>query len=152
MRAPLRPAKTVARMWKKLRAGESDTLGSDHSPSSPELKTGDDLFAIWGGIAGVQHGYPLLLDRELNLTGPASMNVAKRFKLRGKGSLTVGNHADFSIFIPDDRPIERCELLTRHPISPYIGMPLKHRVKATFLRGVKVDTQTKGRFLRPDFS
>ena len=48
---PLRPAETVARMWEKLRAGEIDTLGSDHSPSSPDLKTGDDLFAIWGGIA-----------------------------------------------------------------------------------------------------
>jgi Dihydroorotase and related cyclic amidohydrolases len=32
---PLRPAETVARMWEKLRAGEIDTLGSDHSPSSP---------------------------------------------------------------------------------------------------------------------
>ena len=149
---PLRSAETVARMWEKLRAGEIDTLGSDHSPSSPDLKTGDNFFAIWGGISGIQHGHPLLLDQEQNLTGPASVNVAKRFKLRGKGSLSVGNHADFSIFIPDDRLIERCELLTRHPISPYLGMPLKHRVKATFLRGAKVDTQTKGRFLRPDFS
>lgn len=148
---PLRPAETVARMWKKLRAGEIDTLGSDHSPSSPDLKTGDDLFAIWGGIAGIQHGYPLLLDREPNLTESASVNVAKRFKLCRKGSLSIGKHADFSIFIPDDRPIERFELLTRHPSSPYLGMPLRHRVKATFLRGTKVDIQTKGRFLRPDF-
>ena len=148
---PLRPAETVARMWEKLRAGEIDTLGSDHSPSSPDLKTGDDLFAIWGGIAGIQHGYPLLLDREPNLTESASVNVAKRFKLCRNGSLSIGKHADFSIFIPDDRPIERFELLTRHPSSPYLGMPLRHRVKATFLRGTKVDIQTKGRFLRPDF-
>lgn len=149
---PLRPAGTVARLWEKLRGGEIDTLGSDHSPSSPELKTGADFFAIWGGIAGIQHGYPLLLDREPNLTGPSSANVAQRFKLRGKGSLRVGNHADFSIFLPDDRLIEERELLTRHPLSPYLGRPLRHRVQATFLRGAKVGAQTKGRFLRPDFA
>ena len=132
--------------------GEIDTLGSDHSPSSPDLKTGDDLFAIWGGIAGIQHGYPLLLDRAENLTAPASANVAKRFKLHGKGSLSVGMHADFAIFIPDDRPIAQDGLLTRHPISPYLGMPLRHRVRATYLRGGKVSSETKGHFLRPDFT
>jgi allantoinase len=37
-----------------LASGDVDVIGSDHSPSPPTMKVGDDAFAIWGGIAGVQ--------------------------------------------------------------------------------------------------
>ena len=40
---------------------EIQTIGSDHSPSPPDMKTGDDFFKIWGGISGVQHTLPLLI-------------------------------------------------------------------------------------------
>lgn len=52
-------------LWRALAAGEIDTIGSDHSPSPPELKEGNDVFAMWGGIAGCQHGFPLMLERAL---------------------------------------------------------------------------------------
>src|SRR6202163_4940308 len=49
---PLRDAARREKMWAHIGAGRIDTLGSDHSPSPPEMKISEDFFAIWGGISG----------------------------------------------------------------------------------------------------
>ncbi len=146
---PLRAAGNVAAMWEKLVAGEIDTIGSDHSPSPPELKQGDDIFAMWGGIAGIQHGLPLLLSHGLNLTSQLSSNVAARFRLPRKGTLTPGHDADFIVLEKKPFTITRDSLLTRHPISPYIGLSSAFTVAATYLRGQAVNSLTRGKFLAP---
>src|SRR6202790_2905639 len=58
---PLRDAARREEMWKRVREGKIDTLGSDHSPSPPEMKISEDFFSVWGGIAGCQHAFPLAL-------------------------------------------------------------------------------------------
>ncbi|HWX18540.1 MAG TPA: allantoinase AllB [Candidatus Binatia bacterium] len=58
---PLRSKSEQDELWKCLLAGEIDTVGSDHSPSPPEMKQGADFFKVWGGISSVQHTLPLLL-------------------------------------------------------------------------------------------
>ncbi len=58
---PLRPANIQNDLWQHLLAGDITTIGSDHSPSPPELKTAPNFFKVWGGISGVQHTLPLLL-------------------------------------------------------------------------------------------
>lgn len=146
---PLRSIETVDALRQKLRDGDIDTLGSDHSPASPDLKQGDDFFAIWGGIAGIQHGLPLLFDQGLALGPQLSANVAQRFRLAGKGGLTVGCDADFCLVKNEPHRIEAAELLTRHAISPYAGLMLQHRIAATYLRGERITSTTRGRFLRP---
>lgn len=151
---PLRPAEVVDGLWKMLAAGEVDTIGSDHSPSPPELKQGDDFFAMWGGIAGAQHGFPLLIERahrELSwerLARLVSTNPARRFGLsEKKGRIAVGLDADFCLLAADKFLIDREDLLARHPISPYVGMSSKWRVSSTWLRGNPVSPATTGRFL-----
>lgn len=146
---PLRPAETVAALWDCLHNDEIDTIGSDHSPSSPDLKTGDNIFEMWGGIAGIQHGFPLLLDHSYGLLPHTSHKVANRFRLPRKGRLEPGYDADFLL-------VEKCPpapiaepQLTRHPHSPYLGMTLRHRVRATYLRGQPVTGETRSRFLPP---
>ncbi len=146
---PERPAETVAAMWDRLRSGAIDTLGSDHSPSSPDLKTGDDMFAIWGGIAGIQHGLPLVLEQDLNLIPQLRCNVVERFRLPQKNSLALGSDADFIVVKHREHTITREELLTRHPISPYIGRTTSLEIAATYLRGEPVGAATKGHFLKP---
>ncbi|MGB6220392.1 allantoinase AllB [Haloferula sp.] len=146
---PLRPASTVEALWQRLRDGFIDTIGSDHSPAPPEMKTGDDLFKIWGGIAGIQHGFPLLLDRSLDLLPQTSINPAKRFRLPGKGQLGPGYDADFTIVKKAPHPITADQLLTRHPISPYLGQTPTHQIQTTYLRGQKVTPSTKAHFIRP---
>ncbi len=146
---PLRPQATLNALRQKLLAGEIDTLGSDHSPSSPDLKQGDDFFAMWGGIAGIQHALPLLLDHDLAPAPLLSSNVAKRFRLANKGGLTLGHDADFCLVTKTPHTFTPAESLTRHPISPYLNQTSQHRIEATYLRGQRITDQTRGHFLHP---
>jgi allantoinase len=146
---PLRSAATVAALWQQLLAGNIDTIGSDHSPSPPDLKQGSDIFAMWGGIAGIQHALPLLLSRNLGILPQLTAHVATTFRLPQKGSLTPGHDADFIVLEKKPVTIAREQLLTRHAISPYVGMTATHTIAATYLRGQKVTHETRGKFLTP---
>ena len=91
---PLRPRAELDDLWETLLEGLVDLVASDHSPSPPELKLGDDAFAAWGGIAGCQTLLRVLLTegppRGLSLETIASLCAeapARRFGLAGKGSL-----------------------------------------------------------------
>lgn len=166
---PLRSPGTLEGLWKKLAAGEIDTIGSDHSPSPPELKEGDDFFSMWGGIAGAQHGFPLVLERAVGggmandeagmtngvgwegLAAVFAATPARRFRLDSrKGRIAEGLDADFCLLAAEEYVIETKDLLARHPISPYVGMRCAWRVEATWLRGNPVSPATHGRFLTPD--
>ncbi|MCW1912835.1 allantoinase AllB [Luteolibacter sp. GHJ8] len=166
---PLRSPGTVEGLWRMLRAGMIDTIGSDHSPSPPELKEGDDVFSMWGGIAGSQHGFPLVVEKAVGggvtndearmtngvgwemLAAVFAGNPARRFRLDGlKGRIAEGMDADFCLLRADEFVIETKDLLARHPISPYVGMRCAWRVEATWLRGNPVSPATHGRFLTPD--
>src|SRR5260370_21398252 len=58
---PLRPKLAQDGLWQYLQTGQIRTIGSDHSPSTPDMKAGPNFFKIWGGISGIQHTLPLLL-------------------------------------------------------------------------------------------
>jgi allantoinase len=130
------------------------------------MKTSPDFFAIWGGIAGVQHGFQLLMnacadtaDRDLPLLAAVlARNVARRFRLTGtKGHLAEGHDADFSLIeFGQPQKITANELWTRHPISPYVGRASRTRVTHTYVRGCPVwadgrvaSGSPKGKFIRP---
>ncbi len=146
---PIRSTATVSALWQQLLAGHIDIIGSDHSPSPPDLKQGSDIFAMWGGIAGIQHALPLLYSQSLGILPQLSSNVATTFRLPQKGSLTPGHDADFIVVEKKPFTITREQLLTRHAISPYLGMTATHTIAATYLRGRKVTPETKGKFLVP---
>lgn len=146
---PIRCASTVSTLWQKLLAGEIDTIGSDHSPSPLDLKQGSDIFAMWGGIAGIQHSLPLLLSQNLDIIPQLSSNVASRFHLPKKGSLAPGYDADFIILEESPKTVAASDLLTRHPITPYLGLKSTRTISATYLRGQKVTPETRGKFLAP---
>jgi allantoinase len=164
---PIRDEKRRLALWAELRAGNIHTVGSDHSPSPPEMKTAKNFFEIWGGIAGVQHGFQLLMnecattvDKDLpRLAAVLARNVARRFRLdHRKGLLAEGRDADFSLVeFGAKTTIEADELWTRHRISPYVGRATKARVTHTYVRGCPVwadgrvaSGSPKGQFLRPN--
>ena len=60
---PLRPKSAQDVLWRYVENGYVSTIGSDHSPSPPEMKRDKNFFKVWGGISGVQHTLPLLLSR-----------------------------------------------------------------------------------------
>jgi allantoinase len=163
---PIRDEQRRVALWGDLRAGRVHTVGSDHSPSPPEMKTSKNFFEIWGGIAGVQHGFQLLMsecaetaDKDLPLLAAVlARNVARRFRLGGrKGLLAEGHDADFSLIdLGGKHKITADELWTRHQISPYVGRATRARVTHTYVRGCPVwadgrvaSGAPKGQFLRP---
>lgn len=163
---PLRDEKRRKALWADLRGGRIQTVGSDHSPSRPEMKDSANMFAVWGGIAGVQHGFELLLsecektaDKDLPLLSAVlSRNVARRFRLDDrKGTLAVGMEADFILFeYGKARTIVEDELWTRHRISAYLGEKSRVHHTHTYVRGAAVVADGRltnfsqpGRFLAP---
>ncbi len=136
---PMRDEKNLDALWEHVRAGRVDTIGSDHSPSPWALKENTDFFKVWGGISGVQHLLPLLLDAGLEpelFAKLAGNNPAQRFRLPGKGKLEVGADADLVLVeTGEPREVTTESLFYRHRHSPYVGRRLRARVRRTILRG-----------------
>jgi allantoinase len=161
---PLRSASTQEALWQRWIAGLIDTLGSDHSPAPPDMKTSPDFFEIWGGIAGCQHAFPLLIaEAEKRAKGSGlsqfvratSLDVARRFGIgERKGKIATGYDADLVLVNLRANEAVR-DLLYKHPVSPYLGKPLKAVVTQTWLRGQKISeggrgrNNVRGRFLQP---
>jgi allantoinase len=83
-------------------------------------------------------------------------NVARRFRLEGKGELRAGADADIVILQKvEPRTIQAEELLTRHRVSAYQGRRTSVRVVTTIARGEIVhgpgarDRRGTARILRP---
>jgi allantoinase len=161
---PLRTGNAQEGLWQRWVAGQIDTLGSDHSPAPPDMKTSPDFFEIWGGIAGCQHAFPLLIaEAEKRAKGSGlsqfvratSLDVARRFGISDrKGKIATGYDADF-VLIKLGANETVGDLLYRHPVSPYLGRRLSAAVKQLGVRGRqvyadgRVSETTRGKFLRP---
>jgi allantoinase len=160
---PLRTAGDRDELWRLLASGAVSFVASDHSPSSPDLKQGDDFFAVWGGISGCQSTLGLVLEhgysrRSLPLETVASITsdaARARFPLAGKRGLEPGGDADLTLIdLGEAWTLEAGELLYRHPISPYVGETVRGRVVRTVVRGRTVYADGKpaaepsGRFVR----
>ncbi len=164
---PIREASHREALWEGLREGQIDSIASDHSPSSPDLKSLNegDFAAAWGGISSLQltlslvwtearpRGFALVdLARWLS-DGPARL-VALGHR---KGRIALGMDADLVVWEPEKQWEVRPEaLFHRHPISPYLGRALYGRVERTLLRGETIYHQGKwpghprgGLLLRP---
>lgn len=156
---PLRSEAERQRLLRDVADGRVDTIGSDHSPSPPEMKGARDFFSAWGGISGVQTTLRSLLTVDV----PAHLvsrliadNVARRFRLPGKGGIRVGGDADLSIVnVADVNTLSKSELLDRHRLSPYVGMPMRGTVRRSVIRGAtvfldgRIVRKPSGIFLRP---
>ena len=161
---PLRPPGEREALWSALAAGDLPMIASDHSPSPPSLKQSASAFSAWGGIAGAQTLLPLVLDEGEGAVAAAYARLvdaisgfpARRLRLAGKGSLDPGSDADIALVRPDARwTLAPGDLRSRHPLSPFVGRELRHRVIRTLVRGhtVQLDGQMAGeptgRLVRP---
>lgn len=143
-------------LWSFVRDGSIDIVASDHSPCPPEMKAGEDFFAIWGGIAGVQATMPVLSDGGLppeQIAKLTAANPARRFGLSNRGSVAVGYRADLCLM--DLRASARHEpRFQRHYNSPYAGRTFRGVVKRTYRGGDlifadgAITARTMGAFVR----
>jgi allantoinase len=138
---PLRSPGENDEMWQDLAGGKIAFVASDHSPAPASMKSGDDFFAIWGGIAGVQSTLSILLSRGPSLPLPrvaavTSTNVAKRYAIPNKGAIDVGFDADLALVnVKACYELRKEHLLDRHKHSPYVGRTFHGVVMRTILRG-----------------
>jgi allantoinase len=140
---PIRSAAERDALLEKIRAGEVDTLGSDHSPSPMAMKQDADFYKVWGGIAGCQHLLALAMHAglsEFECSMLLAENVATRFTIGGqKGRILPGLDADCVLVNRHETTLVEPEALYyQHRVTPYAGMHLRGRVERTILRGVTV--------------
>jgi allantoinase len=144
---PLRPRCEVDRLWQTLAQGDIQIVASDHSPAPPNMKTGDDLFRIWGGISGCQTLLMALLsaghiERQIplqTLTSVLADGPASRFRMAAKGRIAPGYHADLVLVeLRDSFTLHDDDLHYRHKHSAFAGMTFASRPRRTILRGQTV--------------
>ncbi len=131
---------------------EAPIIVSDHSPSTLDLKRGDDFRTIWGGISGCQSTRQLLLadgrPRLQTIAATTSTNIAARFGLRDKGDIAPGFDADlWLVDLRHEDEMRRDDLLYRNPFSAHEGQRIRGRTVKTLVRGGE---PASGRFIRPD--
>ena len=155
---PIREQSNQDKLWQALIGGDIDLVVTDHSPCPPAMKTrGDgDFSKAWGGIASVQISLSAMWtkakQRGLSMEQIAQWMSHAPAVLAGidsrKGSIERGNDADLVVFDPNCKwTLTAADLLTRHPLSPYIGHPLCGKVQATWLRGSLI--YSEGHFPQP---
>jgi allantoinase len=160
---PLRDHQEQHALWQRLLAGDIHFIGSDHSPSPPEMKMAENFFQVWGGISGCQSLLSLLLTEErlplellVKLTSEA---VVRRFHVPAKGTLAIGADADVVLVdLQAHTTLHAADLYYRHPQGPYVGRTLQGRIVRTLVRGVTVyqdgvfPLARHGQLLIPDMS
>jgi allantoinase len=147
---PIRDRENREGLWQGLRDGIIDMVATDHSPAPPELKgvTTGDFDAAWGGISSLQVSLPVVWTEARrrgfgleHVTKWMSAEPARFLRLEGTtGALVPGKEANFVVF--DDQAsfvVEAARLEHLHKITPYDGLRLDGQVKATYLRGERVD-------------
>jgi allantoinase len=123
---------------------------SDHSPSTLDLKQGDDFSKLWGGISGCQTTRQLLLASGMDpvkLATATSLNIAQRFALPMKGEIAEGLDADlWLVDLKRESTLRRQDLLYRNQFSVHEGRRIRGRTVQTLVRGQPAG---RGQFLRP---
>jgi allantoinase len=140
---PFRTSDDREELWALLAKGSLHMVVSDHSPSPPDLKRGDDFFKLWGGISSCQSTRQLLLEgarrRSIDvgvIAAATASNVAKRFGLARKGEIAVGFDADLWLAdLSAESVIRREDLLYKHPFSAHEGQAIRGRTVRTLVRG-----------------
>ncbi len=145
MNPPLREGRHRAALWRGLKAGVVDILGSDHAPHTLEEKA-KPYPASPSGMPGVQTLVPIMLDHvaagrltlarfvDLSSAGPARV-----FGIAGKGRIAAGYDADLTVVdLKRKETIRNGLIASRCGWTPYDGVEVTGWPVGTFVRGAKV--------------
>ena len=162
---PIRPREDVEFLWEKVLEGKVDWVVSDHACCRHETKAARHALGnIWlakSGFGGTEYLLAALVSegtkRGLGLNRIAALtsaNPAKRFGLNSKGDIAPGLDADLALVDPKHTwTIRAKDSESTQGYTPFEGIELTAKVKATFLRGALVHEngnvlgQPRGRYL-----
>ncbi|HYB55439.1 MAG TPA: dihydroorotase [Alphaproteobacteria bacterium] len=142
MNPPIREASHRAALWRAVREGVVDVIGSDHAPHTLEEKARPYPESP-SGMPGVQTLVPILLDhvhagrlsleRFVDLT---SAGPARIYGIAGKGRIARGYDADFTVVdLALERVIENRWIASRCGWTPFAGMRVTGWPRMTVIRG-----------------
>ncbi|MFL6565047.1 MAG: dihydroorotase [Burkholderiales bacterium] len=144
---PIRPREDVEYLWQKLAEGAIDWVASDHACCRHETKAAKNALGnIWlakSGFGGTEYLLPALVAegsrRGLSynrIAALTSANPARRFGANAKGDIAEGFDADLALVDPRETwTIRAADSASTQGYTPFEGLELSARVKATFLRG-----------------
>lgn len=162
---PIRPREDVEFLWKMVLENKVDWVVSDHACCRHETKAAKNALGnIWlakSGFGGTEYLLAALVTegtrRGLPLSRIAALtsgNPAKRFGLNAKGDIAPGLDADLALVDPRSSwTIRAQDSESTQGYTPFEGIELTAKVKATFLRGAlvcengKVSGAPRGRYL-----
>jgi allantoinase len=162
---PIRPREDVEYLWEKLAEGKIDWVVSDHACCRHETKAARHALGnIWlakSGFGGTEYLLPALVSegtkRGLSLNRIAALtsaNPARRFGVNAKGDIAAGFDADLALVDPKQTwTIRAKDSESTQGYTPFEGIELSARVRATFLRGelvcenASVFGKPRGRYL-----
>ena len=142
MNPPIRTVDEQQGLWRGIRDGIVDVVGSDHAPHTREEKSAAYPNSP-SGMPGVQTLLPLLLDHvnagRMNLqrlVDLTSAGAARIFGIAGKGRLGVGFDADYSLVdLGASRVIDEDWLAAKCGWSPFTGRQVTGWPAVTVIRG-----------------
>ncbi len=149
---PIRDKDNMERLWNHLFNGDIEFVVSDHSPCTIDLKQKPFMDA-WGGISGLQNVYDLLyseavINRKMDLNhfvNITATNVAKRFNIKNKGSIEIGNDADLCIIDPNQSyTIQEEDYEYKNKFSAYTNFKVNCQIDSTFSKGRLVYSKESG--------
>lgn len=144
---PIRDEGNRNELWRALQSGVIDTIVSDHSPSTVDLKCAGngDLQQAWGGISGLQVGFTAVAQeataRGIGLEQVSrwmARNTADLVGLTDRGRIEVGAVADLAVHDTVGWEVDVADLAHRNPISAYAGQKYDARVTHTLIRGRQI--------------
>ena len=155
---PIRTAAHRVALWQALEGGALGMVVSDHSPAPASLKAREtgDLTTAWGGIASLQLGLSAVWTTARRRGRPIEQVVqwlatmpADLVRLRCKGRIApVTTLTSYSGSRMPRGTVDATQLQQRHPLTPYHGLTLAGRTRATYLRGTLI--YHDGSFPHPD--
>lgn len=146
MAPPIRTVSDNEALWKGLKTGYIEIVGSDHVSLSREQKTkARDFQSVPFGIPGIETIGPLLYGEGVakgRMTLPEmvkvlSSNPAKKFGFYPlKGVISIGSDADMVIIDPEiEWEITADKLHSKAGFTPYEGRKIKGKPVISILRG-----------------
>ena len=174
MSPPLRPQESLDELWRGLRDGDVQTVGTDHCPfnfkGQKDMNGKDDYKKIPNGAPGIETMMMLMhtegvvkgrISKE-RMVDVLSTSTARMFGLSHKGAIAPGKDADIVVFDPKrEFTISRKKLHQNVDYTPWEGWKMTGMPRIVYSRGKKVaewsgdqmkfvGDSVKGRFVKRD--